>query len=62
MTNSSPTLHVAERDGVRPFLPDDAIARRLRAVETQLRGQGLSALATEIAEIAVVLESEETTT
>jgi hypothetical protein len=46
---------------MRPFLPDDQIAQRLRVVEAQLHRHGLSALAIEVAQLAVILESEETT-
>jgi hypothetical protein len=44
-----------------PFLTDDEIAERLRAVEAKLRELGLLDLAAEAADIARILDPEPTT-
>jgi hypothetical protein len=48
---------VASQAGV-PFLPDDQLAARLRAVETELRDRGLPRLAAEVAVVVRILDPE----
>lgn len=43
---------------MKPFLTDEMIAERLRAIEAKLRAQGLPELAAEAAALAESLEPE----
>jgi len=45
-----------ERASMREFVTDDEIARRLRALEAELRRRGLPSLAGEAANLAEILE------
>lgn len=46
---------------MRPFVTDDELSRRLRRLEAELRAAGLNSLADEAANLAALLEPEQST-
>jgi len=46
---------------MRPFLPDDELARRLRVIEREARDRGFDEWADELRRVSEVLEPDEST-